>query len=228
MADMNKLLGQLLGSGAASGFAGGLAGGLAGNLLSSKSGRKLGKSALKWGGVAAVGALAYTAYQRYSSGKTAPTADNSAGFGAPAPGSELTPAPLGTSFMPEENDQAANDALGLILVRAMIAASRSDGRLDAQESQAIFQRIESLGLDHETQSLLVSEMGQPVDVDALVNSATSVEVAAEIYAASLLAIEVDHPAERSYLSMLAMRLQLPQELAKEIEQQVENQKRLAQ
>ncbi|MCG8486593.1 MAG: tellurite resistance TerB family protein [Chromatiales bacterium] len=226
MADMNKLLGQLLNSGAASGFAGGLAGGLAGNLLGSKSGRKLGKKALKWGGVAAVGALAYTAYQRYSSNQGAPAGGNSANPVNPV--QELTPAPAGSLFMPEESDQAANDALGLILIRAMIAASRADGRLDAQESQAIFQKIESLGLDHETQSLLVREMGQPVDIDAIVNSATSLEVAAEIYAASLLAIEVDNSAERAYLSMLAMRLQLPPELVNEIEQQVESQKKLDQ
>lgn len=226
MADMNKLLGQLLGSGAASGFAGGLAGSVAGNLLTSKSGRKLGKKALKWGGIAAVGALAYTAYQRYSGNQTTPSGDNSTGLGDT--GQELTPAPPGTLFMPEANDQAANDALGLILVRAMIAASRSDGRLDAQESQAVFQKIESLELDHETKSLLVREMGQPVDIDAIVNSATSVEVAAEIYAASLLAIEVDNDAERAYLSMLAMRLQLPQELVSQIEQQVESEKRRAQ
>ncbi|MEX1348782.1 MAG: DUF533 domain-containing protein, partial [Desulfobacterales bacterium] len=69
MADMNKLLGQLLGSGVAGGFAGGLAGGLASNLLTSESGRKMGKKALKTGGIAAVGALAYGAYQRYSAGK---------------------------------------------------------------------------------------------------------------------------------------------------------------
>ncbi|MGD8259179.1 MAG: DUF533 domain-containing protein [Desulfobacterales bacterium] len=72
-----------------------------------------------------------------------------------------------------------------------------------KESQAIFQRIESLGLDSESQSLLVVEMGRPVDMDALVDSATSPEVVAEIYIASLLAIDVDTPAEQSYLNMLA-------------------------
>jgi len=60
MADMNKLLGQLPGSGAA--------GGLASSMLTSKSGRKLGKNTLKMSGVAAVGALAYAAYQRHSTG----------------------------------------------------------------------------------------------------------------------------------------------------------------
>ena len=77
-----------------------------------------------------------------------------------------------------KSDSAGRDALGLILVRAMIAAARADGRLDAQESQAIFQRIESLGLDPSDQALLAAEMGRPVDVDAIVNSAASPEVAA--------------------------------------------------
>ena len=81
MADMNKLLGQLLGSGAAGGFAGGLAGGLTSSLLTSKSGRKIGTKALKMGGIAAVGALAYAAYQRYSTGKdTAPNGLNHWGW----------------------------------------------------------------------------------------------------------------------------------------------------
>ncbi len=220
MADMNKLLGKLLKSGAAGGFAGGLAGGLSGNLLSSKSGRKMGKKALKMGGLAAVGALAYAAFQRYSSG-------NSAGGGqaavSQASAPELTPAPEGSAFLPAKEDSAGQEVLGLTLVRAMIAAARSDGRLDAQESQAIFQRIESLGLDSESQSMMVAEMGRPVDVDAIVNSATTPEVAAEIYVASLLAIEVDTTAEKSYLAMLAARLNIPPELAAELQRQVEAQ-----
>jgi uncharacterized membrane protein YebE (DUF533 family) len=218
MADMNKMLGQLLGSGAAGGFAGGLAGGLAGNLLTSKSGRKMGKSVLKMGGIAAVGALAYAAYQRYSSGKS--IAADAATRSADA---ELAPAPEGSAFLPAKDDTAGQESLGLTLVRAMIAAARSDGRLDAQESRAIFQRIQSLGLDAESQRLLVAEMGRPVDMDEIVASATGPEVAAEIYIASLLAIDVDTAAEESYLNMLAARLNIPPELAAELRRQVEAQ-----
>ena len=218
MADMNKLLGQLLGSGAAGGFAGGLAGGLASNLLTSKSGRKMGKKALKMGGIAAVGALAYAAYQRYSTGKG--TVDSALSQPAEA---ELVPAPEGSAFIPPKNNPAAQEALGLTLVRAMIAAARADGRLDAKESRTIFQRIESLGLDPEDQALLVAEMGHPVDMDAIVNSATSPEVAAEIYVASMLAIDVDTADEKSYLAMLAARLKLPPELVTELNRQVESQ-----
>ena len=218
MADMNKLLGQLLGSGVAGGFAGGLAGGLASNLLTSKSGRKMGKKALKTGGIAAVGALAYAAYQRYSSGKG--TTDNAL---SPAAEAELVPAPEGSAFMPAKKNLAGQEALGLTLVRAMIAAARADGRLDAKESRTIYQRIESMGLNPEDQALLVAEMGHPVDMDAIVHSASSPEVAAEIYVASLLAIDVDTADEKSYLAMLAARLKLPPELVAELNRQVEAQ-----
>jgi len=215
MTDMNKILAQLLGSGAAGGFAGGLAGGVASNMLTSKSGHKMGKKALKMGGIAAVGALAYAAYQRYNTGKT-----NGTTILPQTAKAELVPAPEGSAFMPAKNDSAGQEALGLTLVRAMIAAARSDGRLDAQESQVIYQRIESLGLDPENQALLVAEMGRPVDMDAIIDSASCPEVAAEIYIASLLAIDVDTPAEQSYLSMLASRLNIPPELTTELRRQV--------
>lgn len=217
MADINKLMSQLLGSGAAGGFAGGLAGGLASSMLTSKKGRKLGKKALKMGGIAAVGALAYGAYQKYSTSQTSLPESN-------IPADEtLQPVPEGSSFLPAQNDTAGQEELGLTLVRAMIAAARADGRLDAQESQAIFQRIENLELSQSNKTLLIEEMGQPVDMDALVRSAKTPEVAAEIYVASLLAIEVDTPAEQSYLNMLAARLKLPNELVQELHQQVEAQ-----
>ena len=218
MADMNKMIGQLLGSGAAGGFAGGLAGGVASSMLTTKSGRKLGKKSLKMGGIAAVGALAYVAYQRYSTGKGS-VHDALPGGSEP----DLSQPPEGSAFLPPKSDLAGRETLGMILVRAMIAAARSDGRLDAQESRVVFQRIESLGVDPEIQTLLIEEMGRPVDVDAIVNCADSQEVAAEIYLASLLAIDVDTAAEKSYLAMLAARLNLPSGLISELHRQVDAQ-----
>lgn len=220
MADMNKFLGQLLGSGAAGGFAGGLAGGLASNMLTSKKGRKLGKKALKMGGIAAVGALAYGAFQRYQGGQ--PGTSQAAPL--PAGGQEtLQPAPAGSAFMPAVTDHNGQAQLGVILVRAMMAAARADGRLDAKESQAIFQRIETLDLAPDVKAMLVEEMGKPVDIDAIVQSATSQELAAEIYIASLLAIDVDTVEEQSYLNMLAARMKLPRELVNQLHQEVDGQ-----
>lgn len=217
MGDMNKLIGQIMGSG----FAGGLAGGLASNMLTSKKGRKMGKKALKMGGVAAVGALAYGAFQRYQGSKTSTPA--SAAALPTTPQETLQPAPVGSAFMPAISDQGGQAHLELTLVRAMMAAARADGRLDAKESQAIFQRIESLDLAPDVKAMLVEEMGRPVDIDAIVQSATSPEMASEIYIASLLAIDVDTVEEQSYLGMLAARMRLPQELVMELHRQVDAQ-----
>ena len=218
MSDVSKILNQFLGSSAAGGFAGGLAGGLTSSMLTSKKGRKLGKKALKMGGMAAVGAIAYGAFQKYN------RAQSSAPQTAHAPvQSELQPAPSGSSFMPAENYMAGRDHLGLTLVRAMIAAARSDGTLDAKESQAIFQRIQTLELAQQDKDLLIEVMGRPVVMYAIVNATTTPEVAAEIYVASILAIDVDTVEEQSYLAMLAARLKLPRELVTQLHEQVENQ-----
>ncbi len=225
MVDINKILSQVMGSNAAGGFGGGLAGGLASGMLTSKSGRKMGKKALKMGGIAAVGALAYTAFQRYQESQGGAQAPQSSATAANA--FELIPAPQGSAFLPAASDQNANDALGLTLVRAMISVARADGRLDAEESTVIFQKIETLELDSDSQKLLVKEMSQPVDMDAIVNTASCPEVAAEIYTASLLAVEVDSAAEKAYLAMLAARLDLPAELVTELEKAVAEQKAVA-
>ena len=63
-----------------------------------------------------------------------------------------------------------------------------------------------------------------VDVDRIIQGATSPEVAAGIYSASLLAIQVDSPAERAYLAMLAAWLRLPDELVMRIHEQVDQQR----
>ena len=65
MVDLNNVVQGLSKSGAVSGFAGGLAGTALAGALSGKKGKKMAKSALKVGALAAVGGLAYTAYQRY-------------------------------------------------------------------------------------------------------------------------------------------------------------------
>jgi len=217
MVNINKLLGQFISSGAATGLAGGVAGGLASSLITSKSGRKFGKSALKIGGVAAVGALAYSAFKRYQAKQSL------AGTETVKDRNEFSiqPAPVGSAFLPNANDKSANDTLGLTLIRAMIAASRSDGTMDGRESLLIFQKIETLDLDESSKRLLVQEMNHPVDMDKLLQSATCPEVAAEIYTASRIAIGYENMNGQRYLNMLSARLGLPPELVAEIDQQIQ-------
>ena len=133
MVDVNKLLGAFLNSGAASGMAGGLAGGLASKMISKKSAKKLGSNALKLGGVAAIGALAYTAYRQYNNNQgtaqpnspTPPLAPTPTATPISVTPATLSAAPAGSAFMPAIDDQAANNELGLLLVRSMIAVARA-------------------------------------------------------------------------------------------------------
>jgi uncharacterized membrane protein YebE (DUF533 family) len=60
-------------------------------------------------------------------------------------------------------------------------------------------------------------MSRPVDVAGLAAAAHDPQEAAEIYAASLLAITVDSQAERDYLARLAVALRLPPEAVTHIQ-----------
>ncbi len=71
---------------------------------------------------------------------------------------------------------------------------------------------EKAGLD-----FLRAEMAKPMDTAELVAAAKgNPELAAKLYAASLLAIEVDTPAEREYLAQLASALDLSPEVTEHL------------
>jgi len=192
---------------------GALAGGLAGILLGSKKGRKLGSKALKLGGMAVLGGLAYHAYRNWQAGK-APAETASAGQ-QPA----VLPPPSDTPFNPSTEDE--QQALGRHLLRAMIAGAKADGHIDAEEQANIFEEIDKLALSAHDKAFVMDELRAPLDVDAVARAARTPEEAAEIYAASLLAVDVDNAAERGYLSMLAARLKLDDKLVEHLHASVE-------
>ncbi len=68
---------------------------------------------------------------------------------------------------------------------------------------------------------MIDELQRPLDIDAVAKGVRSKEEAAEIYAASLLAIDVDNAAERGYLSMLAARLNLDEKLVAHLHATIE-------
>lgn len=189
---------------------GALAGGLAALLLGTKSGRKLGGTALKLGGIAAVGALAYKAYNDWQASKQ-PAQSGEAARRSPVP---LLPPPSGTPFNPAT--EAGQQRLARTLLRAMIAAAKADGHVDAQEQARIFAEMDRAKLDAEDKAFVMDELRAKLDVDAIAAAATTQEEAVEIYAASLLAVDIDNAAERGYLAMLAARLNLDDALVQHL------------
>jgi uncharacterized membrane protein YebE (DUF533 family) len=185
---------------------GGVAGSLATILLGSKSGKKLAKSALKVGGTAALAGLAYKAYQTWQQSQ-----QNQQGqLSSPAPAPEAV-------FLPPQ--AAAQADLSLALLRAMIAAAKADGHIDAAEQQKIFGKLDEAGLGMEAKAFVIDEMRKPLNIDAIVADATTPERAIELYTASVLAIDVDDPSEQAYLAMLAARLKLDPGLKFAVEQE---------
>jgi uncharacterized membrane protein YebE (DUF533 family) len=200
--DLDRVLKSLLANPAASGLAGAVAGGL----LTSRGGRKLGKKVLEVGGMAALAGLAYQAWQAHQRGGV----DRSPSV------AQLREA----GFLPDARRAEAGDELGTALFRAMLAAARSDGRLDPVERRALFAQIEKLALCEAERAELLSQLETPVPLDDVVAAATTPQRALEIYTASRLAIEPDSPAERGYLALLAARLHLEDELVAQVERQV--------
>ena len=178
----------------------GAAGLAAGMLLSGGGLGKLAGNAVKVGAVAAVGGLAYNAWQNYQKNQQ----------GAPAS------APAQDAFIPAASDSQGQEELGKTLVRAMIAAAKADGRIDADEKEAIFAKLETMSLSSEEKAWVFDELSTPLDINAVVARADTPEHAAEIYAASLVAITADTASERAYLDALASKLRLDPALVTEI------------
>ena len=208
-------LGGALGGGLGGGLSkGAMAAGLAGLLL--KGGRKPKKmlgSAVKMGGLALVAGLAYRAYQDYQADQSS----NRASVGA-AGATPLAP-PSDPAFLPTQ-PEAEQDRARTIL-RAMIAAAKSDGHVDAAEQSAIFDAVDTLDLDNDDKAFLMDELRAPLDIAAVTRGIEGVEAASEVYLASRIVVAEPDAKERAYLAELAKRLSLPDALVAQLEAQVE-------
>ncbi|QDL93815.1 tellurite resistance TerB family protein (plasmid) [Paroceanicella profunda] len=215
--DVNRLLEGFLGSGSgaarggtaersqSSGLPGGLAGGAAAGglialVLGTKTGRKLGGKALKYGGMAAVGGLAYKAYRDWQGNRAAGAQEQPARLPAPPPGS---------GFDVENDSDAGGQDFRIALMHAMISAAKSDAHIDQEEHGRIRDQIRELGLGAEEKAALFDLFSAPSDPASVARLARTSEQRAEIYLASVLAVDPDTPEERRYLDDLARQLDLP-------------------
>ena len=97
-----------------------------------------------------------------------------------------------------------------LTVRAMINAAKADGRIDAKETERLVGKMREDGVTDEEQRFVMEEMRKPMDTDAIVRAVPNQQVAAQIYAASLMAIEVDTDVEKRYLQEFSSKLGLSQ------------------
>jgi len=161
-------------------------GALAGALLGG------GRGAMGGGLMAVLGSLAYSALQSQGAAGVSPAGAAPGIAGAMAP-----------------NKQTDVQRKATLFIRAMIQAAKADGQVDQQETQRILGKLGDIGNDHEARDFVANEMRRPIDIARLAGDVTTPQEASEVYAASLMAIEVDTQAERDYMADLARALNLP-------------------
>ena len=178
---------------------GALMGGALGLLLGSKRVRNLGGNLLAYGGMAALGAVAYRAYSDWQRSNA----------GQPAAGAaQATPGQL---------PAAEAEIHSRAVLKALVAAAKSDGHIEDRERELIESEIASIDNDPELRAWLDQELRRPLDPAEVARAATTPELAAEMYLASLLVADDQSPMERMYLDELARQLKLEAGLKAQLE-----------
>jgi uncharacterized membrane protein YebE (DUF533 family) len=187
---------------------GAAAGGALALLLGSRRGRSLGGKVLKVGTVAALGTLAWRAYNEWQ-------AKNQASAPASAAG-----APQSAEALPARFEALPAPQLELhsrAMLKAMIAAAKSDGHLDERERGVVEAELQRLDADPETRRWVEDELRRPLEPAEVAAASTSPQMASEIYLASVLVVDETTTMERAYLDALATQLQLAPGLKAELE-----------
>jgi uncharacterized membrane protein YebE (DUF533 family) len=165
-------------------------------------------------GLLGVAMAAYEHYSQKSPAAASPvTAPQPAVTGAampppppPPPQTAMQPpAPPSTTRAMPMLDMRRQEAA--LLIRAMIAAAAADGLIDADERAAIVDRARAAGDDADTLTFLQQELDNPVDAAQLA-AQTPRGLTNGIYAAAVLAIDIDTERERQFLDTLAGELGL--------------------
>ena len=212
MGDLQGLLGALLGGGqAAIGRAGRAVGGndnLAaagiGALLGALSGKQKGTGTmggLGGGLMALLGMMAFKALKNAGQNVDASSGLMAGLMGQPA----------------ESTEPTAEDAKLIML--AMLNAAKADGQIEQKELDMIVGNMKESGLGSEGSSFIISQLQAPMATNDIVQAVRGrPDMAAQVYSASLMAIDVDTEAERRYLDNLARVMGLSQRVVQNIQQ----------
>ena len=212
---LQGMLGGLMGgSGGASGGAGGL-GGLLESLSGAQSGGQGGGLQSMLGGLAGAGGagglMGALAGAMGGAAKPAATPSN-ASFG------HVLNSAFDANPEPAIEPTADQEAAAGLMLRAMIQAAKSDGNFDDAEREKL---IGQLGdeIDSDEAAFVQAEMKAPVDVDGLVGQVPR-GMEPQVYAMSVIAINLDSQAEAKYLHQLAQGLGLSVETINDVHAQL--------
>lgn len=198
------------GAGAATGAA---ATGALGLLLGHKQARRYAGKAVKYGGIAAIGLMAYRAFSQWQADQAQRAQPAAPAAAAPPP---ALAAPRTVDRLPETEVEPHSRAM----LAAMIAAAKADGHLDERERGLLESELSRLAADHALRQWVEAELRRPLDPAEVARAAAGQPaLAAEMYLASLLVADDQSFMERAYLDELARQLGLEAGLKARLEAQ---------
>jgi len=112
-----------------------------------------------------------------------------------------------------------NDSQAEILIRAMVNSAKADGQVDEAEINAIVGKLGN-DLDASDEAFLRAELSKPLDVQGFIDSVPA-DLSTQVYAMSLLSIDLDHEGEKQYLMQLANGLNIDADTANAIHDDVD-------
>ena len=128
--------------------------------------------------------------------------------------------PLGLRSPVNAEEEVELEQTATLVLKGMINAVKADSQIGNEKIQKIICHIRESDNDDYIQKLIFEEMQLPLNLDSLVNEIPNEMVAAQVYAASLFAIEVDTPAEREYLEQFVQRTGLDAGVAQQLQNAV--------
>ncbi len=214
---LGGLLGGAMGGGQGGGLGGMLGGAMGGG---QRSGGGIGDvlGGLMGGGAAAGGLGSILAGRggagAQQSGGLGGLLDSLGGGGAPQ-GGAVPPAPqqggfggaLNSAFEnfgePEQAPTPSQEEAAKVMLRAMLSAAKSDGKIDDSEKQKILGHLGDISQDE--MEFVRAELSAPLDVEGLVNDIPQ-GMEQQAYLMSVMAIDLDSAEEARYLDGLAKAL----------------------
>jgi uncharacterized membrane protein YebE (DUF533 family) len=221
---LGKMSGSVLGGGARAPGTGGGSGGFAsGDILSSIGKMVFGGSnnpGLGSAGAGTVSVFGALAAQALVLAKRMMAGEQSVGGPQSIDIDDATAVIAGLRKPANAREEQQVRDVATLTIRAMINAAKADGRIDKTETERLVGKLREDGITDEEQRFVMEEMRKPMDTDAIVQAVPNEQVAAQIYTASLMAINVDTDAEKRYMQELASKLGLNQQVMAYLHQAV--------
>ena len=193
---------------------GAAAGSIVALLMSNKSARKFAGTAASYGGSAVLGGLAFKAFKNWQLNNY----DQSAGARWSA--TRNSDSTIGYENYHYGSHVAAPD-YELKLIKAMIAAAKADGHIDAEEQQKIFQSVARINLTSEMKAMVFDMLNHPIAMEEIVAGVHDIGQRSELFLAACLVVDPDIPSVKVHLDLMANALVLPEELKQQIIRQAQ-------